>query len=130
MAEEATEKPAPKQRAPRRARGSQEKDAVSGRIYAHIDIDGLGMEGFSVSQTDPGSIISDDERTWSFEAPVEVGQRLVETQEFVATHPSGVPLTADEQRAAADLDQRARVESSNLSQALAELARERITKGE
>jgi len=126
---------APKEKAkrtPRAARGKSDQsiDGSDGRAYVHIDIFSIGYGDFEVDQNSDGVEVSDDERTWSFPAPQEVIDRLVRDQEFVSTHSAGVPLTRDEERAAADLEQRARIEGGKFAEALVAMAREKAAAGE
>ena len=120
-----------KKRTPQPARGkdAHSVDPADGRVHAHIDIFSVGYGDFEVDQNSDGVEVSEDERTWSFPAPVEVAMHLIETQELLSTHPAGVPLTNDEQRAAADLEAKGNVESGKLAMALAQMARDKVASG-
>ena len=69
----------------------------------------------------------DTERTWAFEAPADVEERILRDVEFTANHPGGVPLTHEETLLQSDMESKAMVETARLSQALAGLVRERMT---
>lgn len=71
----------------------------------------------------------DGERTWAFRCTPECEEHVVRTQEFASNHAGGVPLTFSEQQLREDLESKARVETARMSQALAQLASERVAAG-
>jgi hypothetical protein len=91
-----------------------------GRVFFHKDIRSVGTHGQTI---DRGEVSG---RTWSAEFPVEVARELIDRYEFAAGSESGVPLTFDEKSEMADLQARGSIETGRLTQALAELAKERV----
>ncbi len=105
------------------------------RVYVHIDVHSVGVEGFSVSQDDEGDPKHDikwgaDERSWSFKADPQIITHLITHYEFAANHPGGIPLTEDEKLIAEDERKHGEVEVGKLSRALAQMASDKVTAGE
>jgi hypothetical protein len=80
-----------------------------------------------VARFDNGRVPTEDtERTWALDAPAELEERLLREVEFSSNHPGGVPLTLEEKQLKEDLESRSRVEMTRMSQALSQMASERI----
>jgi hypothetical protein len=71
----------------------------------------------------------DTERTWALNCTPECEANILATQEFAANHSGGVPFTLAEAQLKEDNTSKAMVETARLSQALAQLASERVASG-
>lgn len=114
-------------------------------VYIHKNITTIAHGGHSHSQDDKPTqktkhprtgekvvvetVKDASERTWAFSCIPECEQKTLDTIEFSGHFPVEVPLTPDEERAAAEDARRSNVEVATLSRALAEVAREKVASG-
>jgi hypothetical protein len=94
-------------------------------VHLHRSITSVCPGGSAISQAEQAIAELDTERTWAFEAPPDVENRLLDDVELSARSARAVPNTVDEDAAEAARAASATVEVATMAAALREVVAER-----